>query len=142
MVRYLWAAPAALLGLAPGIPAQAQDYAVVGVNMFAENVRGGGPDDARGDFNGEFDFVEGAICYYLEVADLPNPNGAGIHRGGERDTGEEVVALPMPVDGNEEVCIDVDPALLRQIADNRDDYYMVVSNPGFPEGAIRGQLDD
>ena len=135
-------AMAAVLALAAGTPALAQDYAIIGVGMFDRNVPGGGVDDADADFNGEFDFAAGQVCYYLEVNGLPDADGAAIHRGRENATGEVVVALELPDPPGDEVCVAADGALLRRMADRRADYYVVVTTPDFPEGAVRAQLSD
>lgn len=145
MLRRLAAVPipfvmAAALGLGPGAPAAAQDYAIIGLSLFDDLVPTGGAEGADGDFNAEFDFVEGRICYYLEINGLPDANGAAIHRGRESGTGALMVELPLPDPPDDEVCIDVDTSLLQRMSDARDDYYVVVTSPDFPEGAIRAQL--
>lgn len=135
-------AMAAVLGLAAGTPALAQDYAIIGVSLFDSNVPGGGVDDADADFNAEFDFVEGQVCYYLEINGLPDANGAAIHRGREDGTGAVMVTLDLPDPPDDEVCMEADGSLLRRMSDRREDYYVVVTTPDFPEGAIRAQLSD
>lgn len=133
-------AMAAVLGLVAGTPALAQDYAIIGVSLFDDLVPTGGAEGADADFNAEFDFVEGRICYYLEINGLPDADGAAIHRGSESGTGAEMVALPLPDPPDDEVCIDVSASLLQRMSDRRSDYYVMVRTPDFPDGAIRAQL--
>ncbi|MEL1250665.1 CHRD domain-containing protein [Aurantiacibacter gilvus] len=133
-------AMAAVTGLAPATPALAQDYAIIGLSLFDDLVPGGGAEGADADFNAEFDFVEGQVCYYLEINGLPDADGAAIHRGREDGTGAEMVALPLPDPPDDEVCLAVDASLLRRMSDRREDYYVMVRTPDFPEGAIRAQL--
>lgn len=142
MLRKASFAPVVALGLAVSGPAAAQDYAIFGVSLFDDLVPTGGKDGASADFNAEFDFVEGRICYYLEIAGLPDADGAAIHRGQRDGSGAQMVVLPLPDPPDDEVCVDVDPALLQRMSDNADDYYVMVSSPDFPGGAMRGQLAD
>jgi hypothetical protein len=52
----------------------------------------------------------------------------------------EGVALEAPVDGVSHNCVDVDPALATDIADNPKDYYFNIHTTVFPAGALRAQL--
>lgn len=133
-------AVAAVSGALPVTPAMAQDYAIIGLSLFDDLVPGGGAEGADAGFNAEFDFVEGRICYYLEINGLPDADGAAIHRGQESGTGAEMVALPLPDPPDDEVCVDVEASLLRRMSDRREDYYVMVRTPALPDGAIRAQL--
>lgn len=125
-----------------GASALAQDSEFVGISMFGEYVpQGGGLDDASGDFDGEFDIAGGQICYYLDLIGIRNPTGIAIHRGEERDTGEMVVQLQLPATEGEEVCVSVEADLQREMLADLSGFYMVVTDPSHPQGAIRGQLD-
>ena len=76
-------AVAAVPGLLPGTPAMAQDYAIIGLSLFDDLVPTGGAEGADADFNAEFDFVEGRICYYLEINGLPDADGAASSKAGQ-----------------------------------------------------------
>ena len=56
--------------------------------------------------------------------------------------GPPVVTLELLGDDGEDVCVDVDPELLRSIARKQANYYVNVHTEAFPAGAIRGQLSD
>lgn len=123
-------------------PAHAQDSEFVGVAMFGEYVpQGEGDDDALGDFDSEFDLSGGRICYYLDLEDLRNPNGLAIHQGEEGANGPLVVQLQLPVEPGDETCVNVERAMMEQILENREDYYIIVTAIGKPNGAIRGQMN-
>ncbi|WAT18002.1 CHRD domain-containing protein [Aurantiacibacter sp. MUD11] len=140
MLRFATLAPVAAVGLAVAGPALAQDYAIIGLSLFDDLVPTGGAEGADADFNAEFDFVEGRICYYLEINGLPDADGAAIHRGRSSGTGAEMIVLPLPDPPDDEVCIDADANLLQRMNQARDDYYVMVRTPDYPDGAIRAQL--
>ncbi|WP_340588064.1 CHRD domain-containing protein [Erythrobacter alti] len=127
--------------LGAGTPASAQESQFVGVAMFAESVTGGnGEDGALGDFDSEFDLSGGRICYYLDIDGIRNPNGLAIHEGDEGRNGPLVVQLQLPVEPGDETCVNVERAVMDRLLANRDDFYIIVTAIGKPDGAIRGQL--
>lgn len=136
-------AVAAVMGAGLGAgPVRAQGSAYLSSNLFGNEVPdGGGAEDASADFNGEADPGRGRLCYYLEVNDLAEAEGAAIHEGAAGTSGPTLLALPLPKDRNEEVCVTVDKALLEAMIAAPGGYYVAVNAPGHPEGAIRGQLD-
>ena len=134
-------AVAALLGAGLAGPALAQNSAFLSSNLFGNQVPEGGTEGATADFNGEADPGRGRLCYYLEVHDLADADGAAIHEGEAGANGPSLLPLPLPGDRNEEVCVTVDKTLLEAIMAAPAGYYVAVSAPGHPEGAIRGQLD-
>lgn len=132
-----WLVAAALLGAAP---AMAQESPYFSSNLFGEQVPEGGADGASADFNAEADPNRGRLCYYLEIFDLDDPQGAAIHEGEAGESGPALLPLPLPKDRNEEVCVEADKALLQAMMASPGDYYVAVSSAGHPDGAIRGQL--
>jgi len=141
MKRMHLIAPIALAGALCAGPVAAQDYSNLATSLFGENITGsGGDDDASGDFNGEIDLGRGKLCYYFEIEGLDDASGVSIHQGAAEADGPETLALMLPGDGGDEVCVDGDPAVLRTIAAKPEDYYLIVLSGGHPEGAIRGQL--
>lgn len=123
------------------VTVQAQDYAFISSNLFAENVREG-KDGAAGDFSAEADFVEGTLCYYLEIFGYDEAQAIAIYRGAEdEETGAKLIDLRLPEDSSEEVCVTADGALLREIADAPGAYYVAVTDPVHPNGGMRGQFE-
>jgi len=137
----LTTALAGAFALADAAPAAAQDSEFVGVAMFSEYVVGGnGTEDALGDFDSEFDLAGGRICYYLDTDGLRNPNGMAIHEAEHGENGPRVVTLQLPVEPGDETCVNVERAVMERILANREDFYIIVTVIGKPDGAIRGQL--
>ena len=84
---------------------------------------------------------EDRLCYSLEASDIEPATKAHIHEGTAEESGPAVVKLdPPPEDGTSSGCTDVDPALLRNLLEKPQNYYVDIHNKEFPHGAIRGQL--
>ena len=80
------------------------------------------------------------ICYSITVSGLGTPTAAHIHKGAAGTNGPVVVPFNPPVDGSVTGCVSVDPALLKDIQQHPENYYVNVHTDEFPGGAIRGQL--
>ena len=84
---------------------------------------------------------EDRLCYSLEASDIESATKAHIHEGSASENGPVVVKLdPPPEDRTSSGCTDVNPALLRNLLEKPQNYYVDVHNKEFPHGAIRGQL--
>jgi hypothetical protein len=120
------------------------DYSYVGTSLFGENEVGhkGAGDDASGDFTAELDLANGRMCYLLEVEGLDTVTAAHLHQGADGRNGPPVVTLELMGDDGEDVCVDVEPDLLKKIERNPAGYYVNVHTPKYREGAIRGQLGE
>jgi hypothetical protein len=105
-----------------------------------------GPGDPDGDVEADLTlFVNrGRVCFEIDVEDIRLPaTAADVHQGKSGEVGPSVISLTPPDQyGKSEGCVSVDPALLRQIRMNPPGYYVDVHNESFPDGAIRGQLDE
>lgn len=124
-------------------PAMAQgDSVFIGTSMFGEYETDGegAGEDAVGDFSAELDMKAGQMCYMLEVEGLDTVTAAHVHRGKLGEDGPPVVTLELMGDDGDDVCVEVEPDLLKDIANNRPGYYINVHTEEFPSGAIRGQL--
>lgn len=130
---------AAALG-APGLAQEKGRYAYTGASLFGEYETGhkGAGEDASGDFTAEMDFKTGQMCYMLEVSGLDTVTAAHIHQARKGANGPPVVTLEL---ASEDKCIAVDVELMKDIMKNERDYYVNVHTEAFPDGAIRGQLD-
>ena len=125
-----------------GAAAAQERYAYIGTSLFGENEPGGGDKDGAGDFTAELDLQDGKLCYLLELDAVVGVTAAHIHEGGKGKSGPPVVTLSTEDSGGDDICVDVDAELLRTIAKNLGKYYVNVHTEAFPEGAIRGQLDE
>ena len=89
----------------------------------------------------------GGLCYDISVSRIRLPaTGAHIHVAPEGEPGPVVVTLgnPAPTSGHNGQAIGcisgLSSALLRNIRNNPEDYYVNIHNKPYPGGAIRGQL--
>lgn len=101
-----------------------------------------GPGDPDGSGTAELTLNPGLgeICYTLTVADIVPATAAHIHVGTSDVAGPVVVPLEPPTTGESSACAEVDPALIRAILKNPENYYVNVHNAEYPAGALRGQL--
>jgi hypothetical protein len=87
---------------------------------------------------------QGSVCWFISVENITLPaTAAHIHPGAAGSAGSPVVDLGAPgADGTSSGCTeDVDPALIKDIRQNPQNYYVNVHTlPGFGPGAVRGQL--
>jgi len=99
---------------------------------------------ASGDFNGRFTPYRGKVCYTLTFANLSAAaTAAHVHHAPAGVNGPVVIPLTVPqaTSGSVHQCMTgIDPALLKDIGHNPDQYYVNVHSSTFPGGEIRGQL--
>jgi hypothetical protein len=104
---------------------------------------GGRPGDKGGSGTAHVTLItsEDRLCYSLEASQIEPATKAHIHEGTAEERGPTVVELdPPPEDSTSSGCTDVNPALLRNLLEKPQRYYVDVHNEEFPHGAIRGQL--
>ena len=104
-----------------------------------------GPGDPDGTGTAWFwvNYGQMEICYALEVANITLPTAAAhIHVAPPTDPGPVVVPLNAPdATGHSSGCAEVtDAALLKNIVQNPEQYYVNVHTSDFLPGAVRGQL--
>ncbi len=80
------------------------------------------------------------ICYVLTAENIAPATAAHIHVGKRGEAGPVVLPLEPPTYGASGGCTEADPALVSDIQENPDEYYVNVHNEEYPAGAIRGQL--
>jgi hypothetical protein len=108
----------------------------------AAEVPGPGDPDGSGTATIRLQLEQGEVCFDLTVSNIGSATAAHIHEGAEGVAGPVVVPLdPAPTGGSSSGCIsNIDAALIQNIAQNPEQYYVNVHNEEFPDGAIRGQL--
>ncbi|HVF26458.1 MAG TPA: PQQ-dependent sugar dehydrogenase [Anaerolineales bacterium] len=108
----------------------------------AAEVPGPGDPDGSGMANITLNPEQREVCFELTVSTIAPAAAAHIHEGAVGVAGPVVVPLdPAPTNGSSSACIgDVDRALIRNIIQHPEQYYVNVHNADFPAGAVRGQL--
>ena len=100
-----------------------------------------GDPDGSGFASIELNQGQGTLCYELAVADIAPATAAHVHRAPAGVAGPVVVPLNPPTTGSSSGCALVDRALIKDIRQHPDAYYVNVHNADFPAGAVRGQLN-
>lgn len=122
-------------------PAHAQESYSADLTGGAE-VPGPGDPDGIGIATFDWDEEQEQLCYALSIDDIDPATAAHIHRGAAGEAGPPVVTLDTPgADGGADGCMEIAPALRREIRNNPADFYVNVHNEPFPAGAVRGQLE-
>ena len=108
-----------------------------------------GPGDPDGRGRAFVRLAGGRACFVLQWSKISAPTAAHIHKGRPGTAGDIVVlffqpgtnaaSLPDTLD-SVAGCVDVDPAVAKQIAKHPGDYYVNIHTADFAPGAIRGQL--
>ena len=101
-----------------------------------------GPGDPDGQGTARIKLRGTQICYKLSWSNIDAPTAAHIHEAPQGVAGPVVVPLPLEKVRHNKVknCVDVNPALIAEIREDADSYYVNIHNAAFPGGAIRGQL--
>jgi hypothetical protein len=110
--------------------------------LFGDSeVPGPGDPDGRGLAVVFLNQGQREICFFIEVADIAPVTAAHIHTGEDNEAGPVVVNFDTANNGLSG-CVDgVDPALIMEIRQNPEAFYVNVHNADFPPGALRGQLE-
>jgi hypothetical protein len=108
----------------------------------AAEVPGPGDPDGRGTATITLDPSQGEVCFEFTVSNIEPATAAHIHEAPVGEAGDVVVPLTPPdASGVSSGCVsDVDRALIQNIIQNPEQYYVNVHNAEFPDGAVRGQL--
>lgn len=110
--------------------------AMLTATLAGSNETGGGDADGTGSFSAEVDADAGDFCFSLAATNIAKASMAHVHSGAAGANGPPVVTLELGSD----LCLAVDPEVLKAIAANPANYYVNVHNAEFPAGAVRGQL--
>jgi hypothetical protein len=85
---------------------------------------------------------QATVCWELTVSNIAPATAAHIHKAPAGVNGGVVVPLSPPTTGSSSGCTTAAPALIQDIIDNPEQYYVNVHNDDFPGGAVRGQLSN
>ena len=143
LVMLLWAA----------IPAGADTEVKLTTTLTAVDPVTGvvtGDPDGRGTAEFTFDTEQGTVCYELEVEGISEPvepapglGSAHIHFLATGGIAVDLEADFEPDKSDEfkaSGCVEVDSALLQDILENPDQFYVNIHNVEFPGGALSGLL--
>jgi hypothetical protein len=87
------------------------------------------------------DFTDDEFCYVVAADNIAKGTAMHIHRGNAGVSGPVVVTLVAPDNnGTSVACMDVAPALVKEILAFPQGFYLNIHNADFPNGAVRGQL--
>lgn len=101
-----------------------------------------GPGDPDGSGTAIFTLNQGLgmVCWELTVENIDPAAAAHIHRAPTGQAGPVVVTLSAPTEGTSSGCAEVDSALVMEIRQYPEMFYVNVHNAAYPAGAVRGQL--
>lgn len=116
-------------------PALAAKATLVSTLSGANETAGGDPD-GTGSFTVDIDTDSGDFCYTLTGTKIAKPTMAHIHSGAAGANGAPVITVDVASD----MCVAVDPEVLKAIVAAPASYYVNIHTADFPAGAIRGQL--
>ncbi|HEX2053635.1 MAG TPA: CHRD domain-containing protein [Actinomycetota bacterium] len=113
-----------------------------GANEVCEGDTCGG--DGTGTATVEINSDENQVCYNIELAGVENVTMAHIHTGEEGEAGPVLVNLEYGGDDSGgEGCVDgIDESTLEEISEEPGNFYVNVHSERYPDGAVRGQLED
>jgi CHRD domain len=99
--------------------------------------------DGSGTANVKLKKDKGKVCFKISFSGIENPIMGHIHQGPAGVNGEIKVlffdapaGVASPVSG----CVEAKRSLIKKIAKHPNQWYVNLHTPGFPSGAIRGQL--
>jgi hypothetical protein len=106
----------------------------------AAEVPGPGDPDGGGRAVITLNQGQGQVCFDLTVSNIASATAAHVHIAPVGEAGPVVVTLTPPTNGPSKGCVSADAALIKEIRQNPENYYVNVHNQDFPNGAVRGQL--
>ncbi|MFN2223340.1 MAG: CHRD domain-containing protein [Chloroflexota bacterium] len=104
----------------------------------AEEAPGPGDPDGSGFASIRLNVGQERVCWQISYEGIAPAAAAHIHRAPAGSPGPVVV----PLDPNQDGCTWADGALIQEIIDYPDRFYVNVHNADYPAGALRGQLSN
>ena len=119
--------------------------AAAGAQTFVAVLNGAseapGPGDADGFGLAGVRFEGTTVSYNMMIQHLTTPTASHIHRGAAGAPGPVVITLASAFPNNRASgSANASAALIEEILDNPEGFYVNIHNADFPNGAIRGQL--
>lgn len=134
----IFLAPMLLAGaMAVPLGAAQAETVTLGATLSGANEPDGGDADGAGTFTVEVDADAGDFCYTVTSEKIAAPTMAHIHSGGAGVNGAPVITIDP---NGTDMCIAVEPDVLKPIIATPEAFYVNIHNAEFPGGAIRGQL--
>jgi hypothetical protein len=108
----------------------------------ASEVPGPGDEDASGTATVYLRTDNNEVCVDISVQNITLPAAAAhIHQAPAGESGPPVVTLTAPNEsGVSNTCATVDAALMTEMVNNPQNFYVNIHTSDFPDGAARGQL--
>lgn len=107
----------------------------------AAEVPGPGDPDGSGTAALTLNQGRGEICFEIAYNNIGTAQASHIHAAPAGVEGGVVVGLfTTPTESPASGCVEADPALIKDIRQNPEEYYVNVHTAEFGGGAIRGQL--
>ena len=138
-----------ILSLVPLLSVQAGKSKLVYLDWHQVVPSGSGDPNAYGEATINVNAGQGQLCYdmrvliYFITSEWP-PTSTGIYRAPAGENGPLVVDLdpawgPLG-DSTVSGCLNIDKTLARDIQKHPTQYYVLVTDSSYPDGAVRGQL--
>lgn len=101
-----------------------------------------GPAGAKGRTDLAIESRAGKVCYRLALEAVEDtPTGVHVHRGVKSAPGNVVIELNYAQNGNRG-CVNANSAVLSDIKEHPEQYYVDVHTDRHPNGAVRGQVSE
>lgn len=127
---------------APGVGADSADKKeLTAVLSGGAIVPAPGPEGGSGSAIVVSDADEGRLCYELFYEGISEPTEAAVRRGSEGRNGPVEVDFEITERGDKNCVTGADESVLEAIAAKPAGHYVLISTKEYPDGAIRGQLD-
>ena len=130
--------PVVGMAATPFSPVTAPDFIV---SLEGENEVAPGDPDGSG--FAQLDFTDDELCWYLQVDKVEPVTAAHIHEAPAGVNGDIVFTFDKPdADGTSVGCKAISKELSAAIMGDPERYYVNVHSDAYPNGAVRGQLQD
>jgi len=127
---------------AAAVPASEADKKELTAVLSGEAiVPGPGPERGGGSAIVVTDPDEGRLCYELFYEGISEPTAAAVRQGPEGRNGPVEVDFNITERGDKNCVTGNDESALAAIAANPAGHYVLISTNEYPDGAIRGQLE-